>query len=270
MSRHTIPFALLTFFAAVPPPVQARAEPGTLVENVELKTLSGSRERLLSPKAKANVFVFFRPNHERSLDALKQMAACQRELAGKPIHWVAVVSASEPAADVQAMVTESGIRMPVLLDEGDALYDRLGVRLHPMVGIADAKLRVVTMEPYRQIEYCEIIKSHLKVLLGEMTQAQLDHALNPDASALPGADLQKKAMRDVNMARKLLEIEQYEEAVKFAQKGLMVAPVHEAYTVLAQAYVKLRKCAEAERAIAQALKLDPGDSAAAALKGACR
>ena len=155
------------------------------------------------------------------------MAACQKELAGKSIHWVAVVSSSETPADVQAAVAESGIRMPVLFDENDALYDQLGVRLHPMVGIADAKFQVVAMEAYRQIEYCDIIRTQIKVLLGEATQAQLDATMNPAASELPGADLMKKAMRDVNMARKLIEIGEYAEAVKFAQKGLMVAPVAE-------------------------------------------
>jgi tetratricopeptide (TPR) repeat protein len=270
MSRLTVPFALLTFVSALPPPVLARAEAGTLVPNVELQTLGGGKEKLLSPKAKANVFVFFRPNHDRSLDALKQMAACQKELAGKSIHWVAVVSASETPADVQAAVAESGLRMPVLLDQNDALYDQLGVRLHPMVGIADAKFRIVTMEAYRQIEYCDIIKMHLKVLLGEATQAQLDSTINPAASELPGADLMKKAMRDVNMARKLIDIEEYAEAVKFAQKGLMVAPVAEGFTQLGRAYAKLGKCPDAVRAFDQALKMNPADAAAAAGKASCK
>ncbi len=270
MSRLSIPFALLTFFAALPPPVIASAEAGTPVPNVELRTLAGGREKLLSPKVKANVFVFFRPNHERSLDALKQMAACQKELAGKPIHWVAVVSSSETPADVQAAVAESGIRMPVLFDENDALYDQLGVRLHPMVGIADAKFQIVAMEAYRQIEYCDIIRTQLKVLLGEATQAQLDKTLNPEASELPGADLMKKAMRDVNMARKLIEIGEYAEAVKFAQKGLMVAPVPEGFTQLGRAYAALGKCPDATRAFDQALKLNPGDAAAASGKAGCR
>src|SRR5512140_1565407 len=103
-SHLTHPLTLLTLFAAVPPLAMARAEPGTAIENVELKTLAGGREKLLSPKVKANVFVFFRTNQERSVDALKQMATCERELAGKPIHWAAVVSGSEPTAEVQAIV----------------------------------------------------------------------------------------------------------------------------------------------------------------------
>ena len=252
--------ALLTALAALPPLAQARAEPGTSIQNVELRTLAGGKAQLLSSKAKANVFVFFRTGQERSLDALKQMAACEKELAGKSVYWAAVVSGSEPPADVQAVVKETGIKMPVLIDEGDVLYDRLGVRLHPMVGIVDGKFVLTAMEPYRQLEYCDVIKTRIKVLLGEASVADLDKVVNPEKSPLPGADPMKKAMRDVNMARRLYEIGQYHDAVKFANRALEVAPVAHAYTVMGQAYVKLGKCADAGKAFDQAVKLDPKES----------
>jgi len=266
----SLPFALLTLYAAFPPLARARAAPGTQLENAELRTIAGGKEKLLSEKARANVFVFFRTNQERSIDALKQMAACEKELAGKSVHWAAVVSGSEAPADVQAVVTLTGIRMPVLVDEGDVLYDRLGVRLHPMVGVADAKLKLVALEPYRQIDYCEIIKGRIKVLLGDMTQAALDKVLNPEKSELPGADPMKKAMRDVNMARRLLEIGQYRDSVKFAQRALMIAPVASAFTIMGKAYVKLGKCDDAMTAFEKALKLDPADADAAAAQGSCK
>ncbi len=268
--RLAVAVALLTAATALPAAAHARAEPGTQLEDVELRTLAGGKERLLSAKVKANVLVFFRTNHARSLDALKQMAACEKELAGKSIHWAAVVSGSEPPAEVEATVASSGIRMPVLVDDGDALYGRLGIRLHPMVGIADARLKLVALEPYRTIAYCDVIKGRIRALLGELDRAGLDEVLNPKRSALPGADPMKKAMRDVNMARRLLEIGNYPESVKFAHRALLVAPVPQAFTVLGKAHAKQGKCAEATRAFEQALKLDPRDAEAAAGKGSCR
>jgi tetratricopeptide (TPR) repeat protein len=270
MATHlAIPLVLLASIGAAPA-AAARAEPGTQLQNVELRTLAGGTERLFSTSMKANVFVFFRSNQERSLDALRQMAACEKELAGKSIHWAAVVSSSEPAAEVSAAVAQAGIRMPVLIDEGDALYDRLGIRLHPMVGIADAKLVLVALEPYRQIEYCDAVKARIRFLLGELDQAGLDRALNPPRTPLPGADPMKKAMRDVHMAQRLLEIGNYPESVKFAQRALLVAPVSQAFTVMGKAYAKQGKCAEATKAFAQALKLDPKDKDAAAGAPGCR
>lgn len=269
--RSSVRFAFLATLAALPPLAQARAEPGAVIQDVELRTLSGGKAHLLSAKAKASVFVFFRTGQERSTDALKQMAACEKELAGKPVHWAAVVSGSEQPAVVQALVKETGIAMPVLVDDGDVLYDRLGVRLHPMVGIVDAKFVLAAMEPYRQLEYCEAIKTRVKMLIGEATAADLAKVTNPEKTPLPGSDLMKKAQRDVNMARRLYEIGQYKDAVRFANRALEVAPVAHAYTVMGQAYAKLGKCAEAGKAFDQAVKLDAGEAKVVeASRAACR
>jgi tetratricopeptide (TPR) repeat protein len=269
-SRLSVPVVLLALSAAFPPVVRARAEPGMQLENVELKTLGSGKAPLLSARAKANVFVFFRTGQERSVDALKQLAACEKEMAGKAVHWAAVVSGSDAGAEAQAIVQQTGIRMPVLIDEGDVLYDRLGVRLHPMIGIADGKLQLVAMEPYRQLETCEIVRMRIKLLLGEVDRTALEKAISPDRSPL-GSDPAKRAIRDVHMARRLLEIGQHTDSVKFAQKALLIAPVAQAYTVMGEAYVKLGKCAEANAAFAQALALDPKEGAAVqTAKAACR
>ena len=269
--RSSTRFALLALLAALPPLAQARAEAGEKIQDVELRTLAGGKAHLLSATARANVFVFFRTGQERSTDALLQMAACEKELAGKPVYWAAVVSGSEPTADVQALVAQTGIKMPVLVDDGDVLYDRLGIRLHPMVGIADGRFALSTLEPYRQLEYCEVIKTRIKVLLGEATAADVEKVLNPGRSELPGADPMKKAQRDVNMARRLYEIGQYVDAVKFANRALEMAPVAHAWTIIGQSQVKLGNCPAAKKAFDQALKLDPfEEKTIAASRGACR
>jgi tetratricopeptide (TPR) repeat protein len=257
----TVPCALLLAAVALPPVARARAEAGTVVANVELKTLAGGKAPLLSSRVRANVVVFFRPGQDRSADALKQMAACEKELAGKPIYWTAVVSGSHPADQVQAAVAQAGLHMPVLIDEGDVVYDRLGVRLHPVVAITDGKFKLVALEPYRQLDYCELLKARIRLVLGEGDQAAVDRATNPERSPLPGAgDPARKAQRDVNMARRLYEIGQYNDALKFASRALELAPVAHAYTVMGQAYAKLGQCADAAKAFEQAAKLDPKEA----------
>ncbi len=267
MRRLSLPIAV-SLLAATPLTAKARAEPGTSIENLELKTLAGAKERLLSAKAKANVFVFFRTKQQRSIDGLMQLAACEKELAARSTYWTAIVSSSEATADVQSVVEQTGIQMPVLIDEGDVLYGRLGVRLHPMVAIANASFNLVALEPYRKGDYCEIIKMRTKALIGEGDVAGKGAASVRSQSS--GADPATKAMRDVNMARRLLEIGQYNDSVKFAQRALAVAPVSAAYTVMGHAYAKLGRCAESEKAFSDALKLDPKDPDAAAAQGSCK
>jgi tetratricopeptide (TPR) repeat protein len=266
-TRLALPVAALVVLSPVW--ASARAQPGEVVDNVELKTLAGGKEKLLSPKAKANVFVFFRPAQERSADALKQMAACEKEFAGKPVHWVAIVSSSENPDEVKPFVALSGMTMPVLIDDGDALYNKLGIRLHPMVGITDAKGKIFAVEEYRQIQYCDVIKTRIRIALGEMTEADLQKLENPEAGGLPGADPVKKASRDVNMARRLFEIGQYEKAIDRARKALEIAPVAKGFSLQAEALAKLNRCAEALPLAEQALKLDPADPWAPLAKAAC-
>jgi tetratricopeptide (TPR) repeat protein len=270
LSRFTrIALPLLSLAAISPAGARARAAPGTMIENVELKTLAGGKEKLLSNKVKANIFVFFRPNHERSLDALKQMAACEKEFAGKPVHWVAIVSSTESPDEVRPMVAEAGIKMPVLIDEGDALYNSLEIRLHPMVGVTDAKGKLFAIEQYRQIEYCDIIKARIKIALGEMTEGDLAKIENPEKSIMPGDDPVKKAKRDVNMARRLFEIGKYDKAIESAKKALELAPVAEGFSLQAISLARLGRCAEALPLAEQAQKLAPADAWAAEVKTSC-
>lgn len=265
MAMFTRKLALVVSFLTVSLPfgaTGARAQPGTAVENVELRTLAGGKEKLLSPRARANVIVFFRPNQDRSLDALKQMALCDKEFAGagKPVRFVGVVSANEPAADVQAAVAAAGATFPILLDEGDKLYDRLDIRLHPMVGIVDAKFKVASVEQYRQISYCDIIRMRIKLLLGEATQQDVAALENPEKSLMPGDDPMKKAMRDVNMAKQLIRIGQLDKALGYASKALELAPVAPAFAVMGEIWAKKGDCAKALKSWEQALKLDPNDA----------
>jgi len=248
---------------------QAYAEPGTAIENVELKTIAGGRERVLSTKMKANLLVFIRTGQERSADALLQLAACEKLFAGKPVRWVGVVSSTEDPAAVKAMVEKSGVVMPVVVDPDDALYGALGIRLHPMVAFADAKLRLQAVEMYRQIDYCEIIKGRIRLMIGEIDQAAFEAIVNPPKSTMPGDDPRDVAKRDVNLGRRQLKIKQYEKAVLSANKALEKAPIASAFSLLGDVAAAQGDCAKALRHYDQALKLDAKDPGALAGKAAC-
>jgi tetratricopeptide (TPR) repeat protein len=269
-SRLTVPFALLTFFTAFPPPAHARAEPGTVIANVELRTITGGKEKLLSPKAKANVFVFFRTNQDRSLDALKQMATCEREFAGKPVYWTAVVSSSEALADVKAVVAEAGIKMPVLVDEGDRLYGKLGVRLHPVVGVADDQGTLLAYVPFHQVNYCDMIRVRIRFALHEADQAAVDQVDHPPKAVFPNEVPGAVARRHVNLGERFLGTSQWAKAADQARIALEMDPgMASAQSLLGRALAGQGRCGDARRALDRALALDPSDAAAAAARKRC-
>lgn len=244
-----------------------RVQIGDTIDDVELRTLDGKRERLLS-KAAANVFVFFRPQQEHSKDALWDLARCQKEFAAKPVRFVGIVSDSWPAAEVKALVQEAGATMPVLVDEGDALYGKLGIRLHPVVLIADAKRRLTAFEPFREINYCERIRVRIRFLLGEVGEQEIAKVDNPASSPLPHSD-QGVARRHLNFARTLLRINQLDKAAEEIQKSLAIVPTAAAYALQGQILAAQKRCPDAVRAFEAALKIEPGNTVAQDGRKAC-
>ena len=261
--------ALALAVTLVPPAARAHAEVGAAVEAVELRAIAGGRQRVLAPKARVNVLVFFRTAQDRSADALAQLAACERLFAGRPVSWVGLVSSTEDPAAVQALVRQAGVAMPVLVDEGDALYDALGIRLHPMVVLVDGAARIQAFEIYRQVDYCEIVKGRIRMLLGEIDEAAFQAIQAPPRGGLPGEDPRDVARRDVNLGRQLLKRQQLEKAAAAARKALETAPLAAAFSLLGDVAAAQRDCARARRLYDQALTLDPRDGAALAGRAAC-
>jgi len=234
-----------------------RVQIGEAVDDVELPTLDGKREHLLQKGLAANVFVFFRPEQERSEDTLREMARCEQEFEKKPVRWVGVVSDSWPTETVRAVVQGTGIRMAVLVDTGDALYGKLGIRLHPVIGMVDRKGKLAAFEPFRQINYCERIRARISWLLGEATEADVAKADAPASSPVTSSG-DAVARRHVAFARRLHELKQHDQALAEVQKAIALSPSAAAWALRGQILAAQGKCPDAVQAFDAALKLEPG------------
>lgn len=196
--------ALAAGLLVLPARAPAHAEAGQPVEPQELPALGGGRVPLLG-KGALDVLVFFRPGNERSADTLERLAECEPALAAKQVRVVGVVSSSVPADEVRAAVARAGLKAPVLVDEGDALYGRLELRQHPVVVLVDRRHRVAAVEPYQRLRYCELVKARVAFLLGEITQAELDRILAPPKAEFPTAVAGGSAGRYVKLGQRELE-----------------------------------------------------------------
>jgi tetratricopeptide (TPR) repeat protein len=254
-------------------PVLARAFSnvalGDRLENPRLPRLGGGVSELLSATATVSLFVFFRPEQDRSAAALKALARLQREFAGKPVRMVAVVSDSWPDEAVQDMVREAGFSAPILIDAGDALYGALGVRLHPVVGLADRQHRLAAYEPFRQINFEEIIRGRIRVMLGEVTGAEMARVLEPEKATTgsPAAE----ARRYFNLARMLWTRKNAEKALEALQRSLAIARSAPALALQGEIAAAGGDCKAATPLFEQALKIDPTEPVAIkGLKGCTR
>lgn len=252
------------------PPVArafAHLELGEAVEDFELSTHDGQKHRLAGKGALANVLVFFRPQQEHSLDALREMADCEKDFEKRPVHWLAVVSDSWDAEEVKAFVAQSGVKMPVVVDRGDALYGRLGVKLHPTIGVFDGRRRLLAYEPFREINYCDRIRARIRIALGELKEADFAKVENPERSVTRTEE--GVARRHVNFARGLLRIQKYEKALAELDKAMEAFPSGAAWAVRGQVLAAMGRCPDALRAFDAAQKLEPANPDALAGRKAC-
>ncbi len=234
---------------------------GQTIRNRKLPTLDGRQESLLGT-ARANVFVFLRSGQDHSAEALRQLALLEEEFAKRPVRFVGIVSGDDPPADVLAMVKESGVRMPILVDERDALYGEVGVSLHPSIGIVDDRHRLVGYQPFRKVNLLDATRGRIQVALGEITEAQLAAILDPPAAPVAV----NRAHARVNLARKLLVAGAVDAAVESARAAVKLDPEYpQAHAALAEALARTGKCEEAEREAAVARRLAPAEPASGAL-----
>ncbi|HEX9046399.1 MAG TPA: tetratricopeptide repeat protein [Verrucomicrobiae bacterium] len=239
---------------------------GAEVENVSLPALAGGEQPLLSD-TNINVFIFIKPGLAHSNQALADIAKLEKEMAGKPVHWCAVVSDRIPKADVEAEVQASGITMPVLIDQGDALYGKLGVILHPVVGITDQHRRLIAYQPFAEVNYVNFIRAQIRHSLGEINDDELAEVLQPTALPLSGDT--SVAHRYLRLAEKQFQSTNYVQALANVQRSLDRNPTAAAYSLQGQILSAQGQASNAVSAFESALKLDPQDAAAlAGLKAA--
>jgi hypothetical protein len=267
LPREVLALAVACAGAALSQPARAEVS-GATVDDVRLKTLDGGVAPLVERASAATVVLFFRPGHDRSVDALRALGGCQGGLSRKPVRLVGVVSGGDPAADVRAAVASAQVKLPVLLDEGDALYAGLGVRAHPSVFVVDRARRVVATEPYRQVGLCDAVRARVQLALGEISGAQAAQVLSPEQSRLPESPADV-APRHVKLGRKLLASGAVAAAHENARKSLAIQPSAAAWALEGDAFKAEGSCAKALEAYDAALRLDGSEPAALAGRKAC-
>lgn len=252
------------FVTAISLAMVARAEAvetGRALPDVTLRRADAGTAPLVERGSAATVAVFFRTGQERSEETLRTLAECAPRLAGKPVRFVGVVPA-DSAAGAPGALAEAKLKLPVLVDEGDALYAAAGIRTHPAILILDRARKVVAFEQYREVGACEVLVALVRRQLGEISDAEVAKAEAPGTSAMPGDDPSGVARRQVSFGRKLLQSKAYAAAHESARKALQIAPLADAWRLEAEVFAAEGRCAEANQAFDKAAVLDRGGSAA--------
>lgn len=245
----------------------SHAAVGSKIENRELPALGGGRQPLLGG-ARANVFLFLRPDQEHSRQVLDGLAGLVEEMAERPVYWAAIVSDRFSEDEIRAAVDGAGLDVPVLIDEGDALYGELGAALHPVLGVTDQEHVLVAYQHFRKIHFIELLRARVRHQLGEITDAELAAVENPPKTDIAGRD--DGAERHLRMARMLIKAGKGDKAMESVEKSLEIDPDRaEAHALAGSILAGRGDCGAALEAFERALALDPDEPTAREGMAAC-
>jgi len=244
------------------------ADIGNELPNATLKTLDGKQREVLEPDARINVFMFFRPNQQRSLDSLTILARVCEDYADRGIHCTALVSDYYKRKEITSAINHAGWDSARTLIDHDELYaGRLGVSLHPSVGIANGDCELLAYEPFSQINYAQRIEAQIEYAIGEINLEQLRAALDPPVLPKKHKD---RAFLNYSYALKLYDSGKLDRALEIARTALEVDEnMVDAYVLIGLIYLRKNDCKHARQQFGMALSRDPKNEAAKQGKQLC-
>ncbi len=270
--RGFVTFTLVVFATILPCNSFAfrNVKVGAQLPNATLGSLDGKHTLVLSPKARVNLFLFFRPNQEHSITALSILAKVCDEFKGRSIRCVAIVSDYHKKELIKRAIQGAGWKYSAtLVDKNDFYYGKLGTTLHPSFGIADASLTLLAYEPFSEINYFQRIKANVRYSLGDIDEKQLKLALNPPL--IKKMTEMSHASPHLNYAKMLMKAGKLDKALEQAKQALTIDDhLAAAHALLGTIYARQNKCGKAKPEFEKALALDKNNSEANTGKRLCK
>jgi peroxiredoxin len=202
------------------------------------------------------VITFFRFDQKLSIRQMSVLQKLHNKYRDKGVSFVGIVSGKVNRQGLKGFQQENGISFPLLIDSGREVSSLFGVFAVPSTGLfsKDGTLQYFTASNW--ISFNMSIEAHIRMLLREITQAEMDRMLNSPPVA--GSAAGSRASARYNLARILFERNDLEKARTTLEATLADFPNH-APSHLLSGKIALR---EKNYKVAllhfeQALKLDP-------------
>jgi tetratricopeptide (TPR) repeat protein len=263
--------AALLLLAALPRWADAfrYADIGSKLPQGELATLDGRQRPILDSTAAVNVLLFFRPNQDRSRDALTVLTRVCDKYANRGVRCVALVSDYYGRKEVQGVTKHAAWPADrTLIDEDERYAGQLGVSLHPSIGLADGARTLLAYEPYAQINYTQRIEAQIEYALGDINLEQLRAALDPPV--LPRKQ-KNRAKLNLYYALRLYETGKLDRALATAQQAIHIDDsLDDAYALIGVIHLRRGDCRQAKIQFDMALSRDADNTVARIGNKICR
>lgn len=240
---------------------------GDPTPDFQIRTIDGEEITLSKLKGKVVILVFWKRGQDYSEKTLADLERIYQEYRDRGTTVLGFNADKAPEAEIKSIGTTQKLSYPLASDAELEVYGRFGVTVVPTTLLIGPKGKLAYYRPIYSREFHSQVRGHVRLVLGEITGAQLDAELYPQQVAQKSA-ARKKAKRYLNLGRMLLDLGMKEKARQELEKAAQADPsLLEPHILLARLYLEANEVGKAMAEVEQALKLDPGSKEAKLLQG---
>ena len=201
-----------------------KARVGDRMEAFSLSDLDGTTFSPQQSKGRVLVIAFLAAHHtrsERAIAELKQIVFGLRH-GGHPMDLVAIVSSGEDLKYFRGLKSEAGPHVPVLVDQDDQLWGKLGITATPTVLAVDKEGMITWIRAGHGYDFGEEARSELAQALG--LEPRKNAEPHGQVEVLANDASEDRARRHLRMGHLLDDEGRTEAAIAELRKAEALAP----------------------------------------------
>ncbi len=251
---------LLTFFSIAPCLAMALRNMaiGDPLPDFRIHTLSSKEVTPQSLKGKILILAFWRLGQDFSDRILTDLERIFQDYKNQGVMVLAINADQAPSSEIERIRSTRNLSYPFAGDAELKTYGQFGVIVLPTTLILGPKGRLAHYETIHSSDYYDRIRGQVRLLLGEITPAELAKELNPEQIKI-APEVRRKAGLHLSMAKMLMTEKSLKQKARGElEKALRIDPsLLEAHILLAKLYREGQMVNQAIAELETALKLDP-------------
>ncbi len=233
-------------------------KPGDPAPDFQIRTIDGKEITLSNLKEKIVILTFWKRGQDYSVKTLADLERIYQEYRDRGVTVLAFNGdkASEP--EIRSIGTAQNLSYLLASDPEFEVYGRFGVMVLPTTLLIGPEGELTYYRSIHSRDFYQQFRGQVRLLLGEVTQAQLEAELNPQKMQ-ERSKARTKATRYLNLGRMLMELNYKDKAHVELEKAAHADPSFpDPHLLLARLYLEDREVSKAGAELKQALRLNPG------------
>jgi peroxiredoxin len=232
-------------------------KPGDPAPDFTLTTIEGKVINLAKLRGSITILTFWKRDQEYSDHTLADLERIYQEYQAKGLIILGINADKVQESEIKKIAIAQSISYPLAIDPELKVYGQFGVMVLPTTMIIAPDGRLTYYCPIHPRDFYEKIRGQVRLLLGEITPAQLEAELQPHK--LPTeSEARKKALRQFKLGRTLLDRGLNDKARQVLEKAAQTDPLFlDPHILLARLYLQAREVDKVFAEVEQALKINP-------------